>query len=208
MGVEYAPWFFVADPDWTGGLEAARRVHTVLEGWGLAGSHIVFDISSGKKRKVKKTLDKLSSCPANALVVYDDFAGVPSVADIMGPSLYGLDPIERYVQERRLVMGDEHRTIPMDEGIYVEVTSAEERYGKALGIGAWLPADTRPNTRVEASAPFPDGFDGIYRAGLCFDCGKDLPEIAEGTRVLPNPSIKLTLAEAFKAELIEVGIVY
>lgn len=53
MGVEYQHWLLPADPDFRPAADLARRLHGVLEQFGLAGEHQIHDLTAGAERRVK-----------------------------------------------------------------------------------------------------------------------------------------------------------
>jgi hypothetical protein len=224
MGVEYAHYLLVRDPTWIGDLEAARRVHAVLEKWQLLGGEPeLFALDGGKRRRLRNRLLTIKQPPTNFLVRYPHLDGGPAVAEVIGPSYYcEIGDAERYLQRVSVVIGSDFRIGPDSESLYIEVRRPPTRDGDDVepspeGSCLWefdesYPADgdtSVPVTRIEARGKLPQGFTGVWRAGVVLDCGKDLPRIDNfGFGVRVNERFKADLEAAFETQLVEVGRVY
>ena len=224
MGVEYAHYLLVRDPGWFGDIEAARRVHAVLEQWQLVGGEPeLFALDGGQQRKLKGQLMTLKRPPTNLLVRYPTVEGGPTVAEVIGPSYYSDVGDEwRYFQRISTVVGTDFRIGPESESLYIEVVHPPTRDGDGVdpypesldlrGIYQSYPADRStfiPVTRIEARGDLPAGFTGVWRAGVVLDCGKDLPRMDPyGFGVRVNERFRTDLEAAFGTLLVEVGQVY
>ncbi len=223
MGVEYAHYLLVHDPAWNGGIEVVRRVHAVLERWGLvSGEPELFGLEGARTRKLRGRLAAIKALPPNLLARYPHAGEGRVVAEVMGPSYYGLGDDGRYFQRISLVVGSDFRVGPCSESVYIEVVRPPVRAGReeapySLSQHLWefddsYPADGTtipPETRIEARRELPVGFTGIWRAGVILDCGKDLPRIDDhGFGVRVSDRFAAELETAFATQLIEVGRVY
>lgn len=224
MGVEYAHYLLVRDPGWFGDIEAARRVHAVLEKWRLVGGEPeLFLLEGGKRRKLRNRLLTIKQPPTNFIVRYPHVDGGPAVAEVIGPSYYcDVDNEERYFQRISIVIGTDFRLGPYSDSLYVEVTRPPNHDGDDVpphsdGSCLWefddsYPADrntSAPGTRIEARGKLPRGFTGVWRAGVVLDCGKDRPRFDQhGFGVRVNERFRTDLEAAFGTKVVEVGRVY
>lgn len=228
MGVEYQHCFFARDLARIGDQAVLARVHDVLTEWEIAVEPpAVYDIDGGRKRKQRANLGRLVSPPRNLLAEWPMVDAEASVERIMGPSYYPASQIGgRYFQQIMAVAGTDFRIFAGGELLSVEVHEPpvvrgrpaeaydELRLGHAChqaypGDAAARPpratirADARETTRL-----IPEGFNGIWRAGMILDCGKDLPAMAGKRATVPNTRFARDLADAFGAELVQIGFFY
>jgi hypothetical protein len=223
MGVEYAHYLVVRDPNWIGDVDVARRVHAVLDHWQLvSGDPELFELNGGHSGKLLHRLADLTVAPPNLLVRYPHLDG-RAVAAVMGPSYYAsATDDDRYFQRISLVLGTDFRIGPNSEALGVRVVRPPVREGREVaaysdGSHLWefydsYPADADtlpPVTRVDSRGDLPAGFTGAWRAGLILDCGKNLPRIdGWGFGVRVSAPFEADLETAFGTPLIEVGKVY
>jgi hypothetical protein len=223
MGVEYAHYLLAADPNWVGDVETARRVHEALKRWQLVSEPPqLFELLGGRTRKLHDALDALKKPPANLLVRYPFVSGVPTIADIMGPSFYPASEIgDRYFERISLLVGKDYRIGPMDEELYMEVVQPPTRKGQEVQphnsddiypeCHSSYPGDdgtVPPVLRLEPPERFPPGFTGVWRCGLMLDCGKDLPRGADSRSVRLNQNFTAGIEAAFGTPLVQVGTIY
>lgn len=105
-------------------------------------------------------------------------------------------------------MGDEFRTLPVDEHMLLMAEGGARSSAHLSFEDRWFAADARPEPTLTASVPVPQEFSGLFRVGLCLDCGKDLPAIARGRQPIADPRVKAQIEEALERRVLEVGIVY
>ncbi len=224
MGVEYAHYLLVRDLSWVRGAEAARRVHAVLDRWGLvSGEPELLGLDGGRARKLRGRLATIKAPPANLLVRYPHVDGGQAIADVLGPSYYGpQEDGDRYFQQLSVIVGTDFRVGPCFDSLSVRVVRPPTRGGREEapypeGSHLWefddsYPADETtlpPETRIEARGKLPAGFTGVWRAGVMLDCGKDLPLIDDnGFGVRVSERFASDLETAFGTQLLEVGRVY
>lgn len=227
MGVEYTHFFIVKDPKWVGTFEHARRVHAVLEGRGLvAGPPAIYDLSEGNIREIGKGIDASIPIPANFHICYPEVQGVPGIAEVIGPNWGGAPDEEQYLERISFIAGTDFRVHPSDERIYVNADgdpSWQDRLSEgrdqlrirflhsSMFEGIFFAAADAdpPEAEVQAEVELPDGFAGVWRAALVFECNKNVPEFAAEERGgVPCDEFVRELEEALGTEVVQVGLVH
>ena len=218
MGVEYAHYYVVEDLSWIGSLDVARDINSLLEQRDLvAGPLEVLDLTGGRRRKAGNALDRLPEGLGNLALCYPTVERSAAVERIMGPSFYPPDQIgSRYFQSIEFVMGTDFRVHPSDERFYVDLGATETVDSPWSGFGPFEgtvlaeQASPPPTVVVESDGelPVPQGFRGVWRAALRFDCGKDLPAFIEKECSAPDVEFLAELRRVLATDVLQIGFIY
>lgn len=224
MGVEYTHYMFVDDQSCIGTAATAMAIEGVLTKWGLvSGAPTIRSLDGGKAKKLRQSsLDKVPEDTANLLIEYP-FTEANTIADIMGPSEYD-DVDSRYIQRIAVLVGSDYRVYNGAETAFTTVTEPPRKNDKDVkpykpnyDISYYAnayPADFEtdpPKAILKPDLhdwPIPKGFCGIWRCGVIFDCGKDLPAFMQKTNKLPSTKFVADLRKAFGHKIVQIGHVY
>lgn len=207
MGVEYSYGIFVADTEWEPTWMHVEAIDAVLCGWGLVKSDPTYYTIGDAWRPIDEAAAR--AMPDNFAVVYNDIEG-QSVARLMGASERGVPTKDRCIYAPSLIIGTDYKVLQGD-GDEVTITTPPKNGTKAVepdhfatgySMTTLYPAK-RTTTRPITDGP--NAFDRVWRCGILFDCGKDIPELADGNKPLHDTALLASLAKAFGTELVCCG---
>ena len=218
MGVEYAHYYVVRDLSWIGTMKEAEGVHDLLEQWELVSDPIpLFDLSGGAPREVEVDIDELTWSPRDFALIYPGVGECKYIEEIMGPSIYPeADSMSRYFQKIEFVCGTDFRIHPSDERFYVDTgtiqileSSLPTAFAPFDGTVMAEPGSPPPRVTMKPGRlPAPEGFTGVWRTALRFDCGKDVPAFAEHSTTAPGTEFLNDLCEVLGTDVLQIGFVY
>lgn len=233
MGVEYLHAIVVRDVNYTKIQPTARNVHAVLKRWGLTnGVPNRFNLKNCKRLWLSEGVDdEFPATVTNVVIEYTFPGDATGVELIFGPSFYPkISADERYLQRIQIVAGLDFKTSRGDDRYFVEIShpamenglpvkpdnKLANAYELSFGIDEVIPASastTPPVAHVKVARPiyadcFDPTFSGVWRAGILFECGKDLPAFIDHDFRLPNRLFVKEIEAAFGSEVCEYGIVY
>ncbi len=220
MGISYEHWFVVRDLDWRPAKKHGEAIHRLLVDWGLVREKPkLFAVDEGHEREVQgAAVVRDGAIPDELWMRYSPMVEGEAAERVVGPLEEESVPEARpFIWAITVVLGRDYKIIDApDFGPVSTSLVGGRRPTHAVGAIDAVAAtwdQPPPPTEVAFSDPMtgdprevPDGFVGLMRSGVIFDCDRARPEFPRSSDSrLPNREFVRALEGALETGVIEIG---